>query len=241
MSNLEKVILVTGSGKRIGKEIVLGLSKANKNLRFIVHFNNSDKQASKIIEEVNKERIIAKSIKFDLSNSKDMKKFVLEAEALFGKIDILINNASIFEERKFHKITEDHFDRMININLKAPFILSQLISIGMLKRRYGKIINMTDSIGVAKTWKDYSHYCISKGGLETLTKVMSLELKPYIQVNSIAPGKILKPINNANELYNKSCESASGIERILNILTILIESDIINGESFKIDNGETLT
>ena len=188
-----------------------------------------------------RDRINAKSIKFNFAKTDEIKEFVKKVEALFGKVDILINNASIFKEKKFHKISEKDFDEMIEVNLKAPFLLSQLISVGMLKRKYGKIINITDSIGVVKTWKGYSHYCISKGGLETLTKSMSLELTPNIQVNSIAPGKILEPINKANKLYDKSYESKHVIDRILNVVSLLIQSNIISGECFKIDNGETIT
>mgnify|MGYP001158436869 FL=1 len=241
MRNIKKVILVTGSGKRIGREIVLGLSKNSKNFQFILHYNNSYKEVLDLINKLKKNGINAKSIKFNFAKTDEIKEFVKKVEALFGKVDILINNASIFKEKKFHKISEKDFDEMIEINLKAPFLLSQFISVGMLKRKYGKIINITDSIGVEKTWKGYSHYCISKGGLETLTKSMSLELTPNIQVNSIAPGKILEPINKANKLYDKSYESKNGIDRILNVVFLLIQSNIISGECFKIDNGETIT
>ena len=153
MRNIKKVILVTGSGKRIGREIVLGLSKNSKNFQFILHYNNSYKEVLDLINKLKKNGINAKSIKFNFSKTDEIKEFVKKVEALYGKVDILINNASIFKEKKFHKISEKDFDEMIEVNLKAPFLLSQLISVGMLKRKYGKIINITDSIGVVKTWK----------------------------------------------------------------------------------------
>ena len=106
----------------------------------------------------------------------------------------------------------------------------------MKKRKYGKIINLTDSIGVAETWKYYSHYCISKGALETMTKALSLDLAPFIQVNSIAPGKILKPINSSDKLYKKNYNTKDGVQDIINTTHLIIQSPIITGRSFKIDN-----
>tara|TARA_B100001175_G_C19402160_1_gene586812 strand:- start:10 stop:735 length:726 start_codon:yes stop_codon:yes gene_type:complete len=241
MKDIGKIILITGSGRRIGKELVLGLSKIDKNYKFILHYNNSSKEVQSLINKIKKDGISAKPIKFNLLETEKIESFAHKAEKLYGRIDVLINNASIFKAKKFNKISSKDLDEMINVNLKAPFLLSKFISSQMVKRKNGKIINFTDSIGVTKTWKDYSHYCISKGGLETMTKVMSLELAPYVQVNSIAPGKILKPINSSKNLYNNFYNSNDAINDIVNTVYLLVESKFINGESFKVDNGESLT
>ena len=240
MKNRKDVILITGSSKRIGKEIVLGLSRFNKNYKFILHYNNSAKEAKNLKTRLEKDKIDSKIIKFDLSNADKIKDFGKEVERLFGRVDVLINNASIFIEKELHAITNNDFDEIINVNLKSTFLLSKFLSIGMKKRKYGKIINLTDSDGVNKTWKKYSHYCITKGGLETMTKVLSLELAPYIQVNSIAPGKILKPVNSAKDIYVKTYNAEQGIEDIIYTTQLLIESNQITGKSFKIDNGKDL-
>ena len=103
-------------------------------------------------------------------------------------------------------------------------------------------MNITDSIGTSKTWKDFSSYCISKGGLETMTKSLSLELGPYIQVNSIAPGRILKPITGSKKnLYRKISASKIPLQSLINSIEFLINSDFITGESIHIDGGERLT
>ena len=236
MNQKKKIILVTGSGKRIGREIVLGLSNLNKNYKFILHFNKSHSEVLNLKKKIKRIGIESEIINFDLNNLDNIESFSLNVEKIFGGVDILINNASIFEEKKLHNISEDDFDRMMNVNLKSPFFLSKFLSIGMKKRKYGKIINLTDSIGVAETWKDYSHYCISKGALETMTKALSLDLAPLIQVNSIAPGKILKPINFSDKLYKKEYNTKDGIQDIVNTTHLLIQSRIITGKSFKIDN-----
>ena len=236
MSIKEKIILITGSGKRIGKEIVLGLCKLDKTYKFILHYNNSDSEATMLMKRIKKIGIKSDTINFDLNRVNDIKRFASKAEKIFGRIDILINNASFFEEKEFHDISENDFDKMININLKSPFLLSKYLSTGMMKRKYGKIINLTDSIGVTETWENYSHYCISKGGLETMTKALSLDLSPYVQVNSIAPGKILEPINYSKQLYNQKYNTKDGIEDIINTTHLLIQSKSITGKSFKIDN-----
>ena len=239
MINRKKVLLITGSGKRIGREIVLRLPV--EKYKFVIHYNESKKDADNVIKKIKSNGGEAKSIKFDLSKSKLIGKFAKSCEKLYGRIDVLINNASIFKSQSFWNITEKDFDTFLAVNLKAPFLLSQHISKGMKRRRYGKIINITDSVGVRKTWKDYSCYCISKGGLETMTKVLSLELSPYIQVNSIAPGAILKPIKSVNKKIHRSTyNSEKALDSLTNSVELLINSDFLSGESINIDNGERL-
>jgi len=239
MTSKKKVLLVTGAGKRIGKEIVLRLSKDS--YKFVIHFNKSRKDSQDLIKEIEKNGGEAKSIQFDLSKTAHIEKFAKSCEKLFGQIDILINNASIFKSQNFWDIKEKDFDDFININLKAPFLLSKYIAKGMKKRKYGKIINITDSIGTGKTWKNYSSYCISKGGLETMTKVLSLELNPYIQVNSIAPGAILKPVRgSAKKIYKNAYNSEKALDSLVNSIRLLLNSDFITGESIHVDGGERL-
>ncbi len=241
MKNKEKIVLITGGAKRIGKELVVGMSKSAEKYKFIIHYNKSRKQAEELVISLNKIGIDSKPIHFDLNQVSKIKNFAENAEGIFGKVDILINNASIFKQEKFHHITEKSFDETININLKAPFLLSNLLSKGMVRRKYGKIINIGDSVGTYKTWKDYSHYCVSKGGLETMTKVLSLELAPFVQVNAIAPGPILKPsAKHKKNLYTKISKSKVGIKSMVNSLKFLIDSDFITGEVISVDNGEKL-
>ena len=235
----KKVVLITGAAKRIGREIALRLS--HEKYKFIIHFNKSKKDCASLIETIENSGGEAKSIQFDLSNTKSIEKFAKSCEKLFGRIDILINNASIFKSQNFWDIKEKDFDDFININLKAPFLLSKYIAKGMKKRKYGKIINITDSIGTGKTWKNYSSYCISKGGLETMTKVLSLELNPYIQVNSIAPGAILKPVRgSAKKIYKNAYNSEKALDSLVNSIRLLLNSDFITGESIHVDGGERL-
>ncbi len=240
MKNQKRIVMITGGAKRIGREIALGLSK--EKYTFIIHFNKSRKEADNLVREIKNNGGDARSIKFDFSNTKSIEKFCRSSEMLFGRVDILINNASIFKSQNFYKIKEKDFDSMMRINLKAPFLLSKFLSKNMMKRKYGKIINITDSIGTSKTWKDFSSYCISKGGLETMTKSLSLELGPYIQVNSIAPGRILKPITGSKKnLYRKISTSKIPLRSLINSIEFLINSDFVTGESIHIDGGERLT
>tara|TARA_B100000686_G_scaffold238466_1_gene246623 strand:- start:2734 stop:3453 length:720 start_codon:yes stop_codon:yes gene_type:complete len=238
MKKQKKVIMITGAAKRIGKEIILRLPIEEYN--FIVHFNRSKKEAKTLVRQIKDKGGDAKSIQFNLSNTKSIEKFCKSCEALYGRVDILINNASEFKSQDFFRVKEKDFDNMIGVNLKAPFFLSKFFSKGMKKRKYGKIINITDSIGTSKTWKEFSTYCISKGGLETMTKALALELSPYVQVNSVAPGAILKPVTRIKKIYRKKYTSEKSLQSLVDTINLLLSSDFITGESINVDGGERL-
>lgn len=232
----KKIALVTGSAKRIGREIVIHL--ANNNYQPLIHYNQSANDAKNLKKLLFEHGITSKIIKYDFNNINNIKKFSSECIKKFGTIDLLINNASIF-------IEDNNLDNTIlknlNINLISPILLSKHISEHMIKKSSGNIINIGDAVCLTNQWTKFSSYIISKMGLDALTRTFSKNLKKSVRMNSINLGPILKPNNKKiKNLYKKNYKSEEGISAILNTIDYIIKNKKINGQIFNIDNGEKL-
>ena len=192
-----KTALVTGGAKRIGREIALGLAKKGANI--IVHYNTSKKDAEKTINEIKKLGVESWGIKADLSNIKHVKSLIERAIAKSGKIDFLVNNASVFNKSRLETFDEKEFLRTIQINALAPLILSKKFS---LHTKKGSILNILDSRikGI-----DIGHisYFLSKKMLRDITELLAVEMAPSITVNGLAIGFILDGKEKKPPLYNK--------------------------------------
>ena len=112
--------------------------------------------------------------------------------ARFGRLDILVNNASVWLRAPFLAITHEAWQMALDINLTGPFLMSQAVAPHMLKQQSGLIVNITD-LSAYQTWKGYAHHAATKAGLVALTRVMAAELAPHVHVNAIAPGTVLLP------------------------------------------------
>lgn len=222
-----KTALVTGGTHRIGSAIVKALSE--KGTKVAVHSRQPAKD----------------SFQADLNRTTAVKKMVADVEEKFGPIQILINNAAIFERTPFLEITEEDWDRHLNINLKAPFLLSQAVAKGMLEQKEGRIINIADYTAV-KPSKDYLPYTISKAGLVSLTKALALELAPHVLVNALSLGPILPPPDYSEEKIkaaaNKTLLKRWGdVEEVAKMVLFLLETcDFATGSVFSLDGGRLL-
>lgn len=225
-----KIALVTGGGIRIGKEIRQILS--SKGARVAIHYHHSKPETGEIFQA-------------DLNKPQEIEKLVTEVEKKLGPIDILINNASIFEKTPFSEITDNDWNNHLNINLKAPFLLSQRVAKGMLQKKSGKIINIADYMAV-KPSLGFLPYSVSKAGLIALTKALAKELAPHVQVNAIAPGPTLPPTDySEKQKENISQKILLGHwgdpKEIANTVAFLIEgTDFATGSTFFIDGGRLL-
>ena len=236
-----KTILVTGSSKRIGQEIAYYLAK--KNAKVVIHYNNSKLDAYKtynnIKKNINPKCMIIKSNLESVAESRNLVKKIVEK---FGSLDIVINNASIFNKINFNNTTQKIWDKHFNINLRAPFILAQELK-NHLGNNPGKIINLNDW---KTTRKSRFAYGISKFSLSGLTKSLALELSPSIQVNEIALGAILPPSDIKPSDYNKTKNNFGPSQRmgklseINNLIEMLITNDYVTGETINLDGGRHL-
>ena len=183
-----KVALVTGASKGIGRGIALGMAKEGANV--IINYCSDKEGAIRVAEEVEKMGRKFLVCRADVSVSSEVNKMVETAIKSFGKIDILINNAGIAVWKPFFEVSEEIWDRTLNVNLKGAFLCSQAVARDMAKKGGGNIVHISSNGGYAAL-DCLVHYCASKGGLTLLTKAMAVELAPYkIRVNTVAPGTV---------------------------------------------------
>lgn len=183
-----KVAVVTGSTRGIGKAIALAFARAGANVVVCGRDLKKAQEAANEIKKAGKGRCAA--FKCDVSRSSDVKNMIEAAVAEFGKIDILVNNAGVVDSGSLTELTEGSWDRTIDVDLKGVFLCSQAVAKHMMKRKYGKIINIASIAGLVG-FLGAPHYCAAKGGVVNLTKEMALELARFgVNVNAIAPGII---------------------------------------------------
>ncbi len=213
-----KVALITGAGRRIGAEIARSLHADG--MKVILHYSTSEKEAKKLCVQLNKQRKnSAITIKADLSMFANLNAMIQEAVKMAGRLDVLVNNASVFYKTAIGKISSDTWDKLIDINLKAPFFLAQA-AFPYLAKQKGSIVNLIDIHG-SRPMSDYPVYCISKAGLQMLTQTLARELGPRVRVNAVSPGTILWP-EGENSL------SASDKQKLIDRIALQRRGDVVD-------------
>jgi NAD(P)-dependent dehydrogenase (short-subunit alcohol dehydrogenase family) len=181
-----KVALVTGGARRIGREIALALAEAGANVG--ITYLRSDSEARQTAEDIRRRGVRGLALACDVRDEKRVRNAVKKVAAEFGGLDLLVNNAAVYETVKFEKITLRQWDEMFATNARGPFLVSQA-ALKFLQQRHGRIIHL-GSLGGLRPWRTHAHYCASKAALTMLTQVMAQALAPEIAVNCVAPGMI---------------------------------------------------
>ena len=241
-----KVALVTGAAKRIGAEIVRQLHLAGMNV--VMHYHASEEEAIKLCQQLNEKRNhSAVALQADLQEAESEKILVQQAMAAWGRLDVLVNNASRFYRTAVGKVTEYAWHDLLNSNLKAPFFLTQAAA-PFLAAQQGCVINIAD-IHAERPLHDYAVYCISKSGLVMMTKIFAKELAPLVRVNAIEPGAILWPEgkNSLSEEAKQKIIDHTLLQRAGHpsdiakaILFLIRDSDYMTGQVLRIDGGRTV-
>jgi pteridine reductase len=242
----EKVALITGAARRIGAEISRTLHAAGMNI--VLHYNASEDEAVHLCAELNQARHeSAIALHADLLLMESTNALIQEAKKAWGRLDVLVNNASRFYRTTLGKVTDFSWDDLMNSNLKSPFFLSQAAA-PHLAENQGTIINITD-IHAERPLPDYSVYCISKGGLTMLTKVLAKELGPNVRVNAVAPGAVMWPegentlseVEKEKIIKRTSLLRAGSPEDIAKAVLFLVrDGTYITGQIINVDGGRTL-
>jgi NAD(P)-dependent dehydrogenase (short-subunit alcohol dehydrogenase family) len=181
-----KTVFITGAARRLGKAIALAMAQAGANVAFT--FRSSVSEAGQTLKEIEATGVQALAFECDLRQPQSAQEAVKNVLKHFHQIDLLINNAGVFETANIDAITADQWDEVFAVNVRAPFLVSQSC-IPSLRSSHGRIINM-GSLGGEKPWATHAHYCSSKAALHMLTQVMAKALAPDIAVNCVAPGMI---------------------------------------------------
>ena len=237
-------ILVIGGSRGIGKSIVEIFAKHGANVAFT--YNSSAESAKAIAAEVSKEGVKVKCYKSDASNFDNAQNLAAAVHKEFGSIDILINNAGITKDNLLMRMSEEDFDRVIEVNLKSVFNMTKAVQRVMLKQRKGSIINMSSVIGL-KGNAGQSNYAASKAGVIGFTKSMAIELgSRNIRSNAIAPGFIVTEMteNLGEETIKKYYETiplkrGGTPEEVANTCVFLASdmSAYITGQVLNVDGG----
>lgn len=241
----KRVVFITGGAKRLGAQIVRKLHANGMNI--ILHFRNSTKEAQQLKQELTSKRQDSISlIQGDLLNTLELDKLVSKAAKIWGRLDVLINNASTFYPTPVGKVSLDDWDNLLGVNLKAPLFLSQAAS-SYLQKTQGTIINIADIHG-ERPLKEHTVYSIAKAGLIMLTKSLARELGPDIRVNAIAPGAILWPEHALTEnkkqhiILDTALKRAGQPEDIANAVWYLMQNAAYTtGQVLVVDGGRTLS
>ncbi len=185
-----RVCLVTGASRGIGRAIALTFAKEGADL--IVNYSKNEEKAKEVVKEIVKLGRKALLVKADVSNKDEVKAMVDKAIKEFGRIDILVNNAGInWKPTKLLEGTTEEWERVLGVNLIGTYYCVQAVAPYMIKNKYGKIISITSLASIATTFSDQVAYAPSKAAVNVLTKRLAYELGPHnINVNAIAPGLI---------------------------------------------------
>lgn len=186
-----KYALVTGGSRGIGSGIALALAKQGANVA--INCVANVEKCDLIVNEIKKLGRESLPFQADVSNSSQVRKMFAEIKEKWGRLDILVNNAGIIDYANFEDITEEQWDKVLDVNLKGQFLCAQQAVKLMKENKWGRIINIASisSGGVGIGFKNISHYTASKGGVIALTENMAIELAQLgINVNAVAPGAI---------------------------------------------------
>ena len=243
---MNKVIIITGASRGIGREIAKELAEEGE--KVIANYNKSEEAANNLKEELNKKNIEIDIVQADVSKREDAKRLAQYALKKFGRIDVLINNAGIAEYKLFTDETDEDWQKIMNTNLYSAFAMSQEVIPNMIHNKKGCIINMSSAWGVVGGSLEVI-YSVSKAGLDGLTKALAKELGPSnIRVNSIAPGMINTKMNDKfNKEEIEELKEEIPLEKIgepsdiAKCVKWLIEDTYTTGQVISINGGWIIT
>ena len=240
-----KGVLITG-GKRIGAAIAQAL--AGRGMQIALSFNRSRAEAESVAATVQAAGGRAFVYQSDLSKAPDARTLVDRAAADMGRLDVLINMASVYSSVAFDEIDEHVWDSVVNVDLRAAYLCSRAAVPHMRAKQGGRIINFTDWVARSgrPRYKGFLPYYVAKHAVVGLTEALALELaEDHILVNAIAPGPILAPPETTDDEY-KAVEAATPLGRwggereIVAAVIFILESGFMTGETVRIDGGRHL-
>lgn len=238
-----RVAIVTGGAVRIGRELSLRLASAG--MRVCIHYGSSQESAEQTASTIREAGGEAVTIQGDLATPiRAASQVVDAARAAFGQVDVLINNASIFERGTLATTTAEDWKRHQQINLEAPIFLCQQFAKQLAANQCGAIVNIVDWRAM-RPQTGHLSYTLSKAGLVCLTQILAQELAPKVRVNAIAPGAILPP-PDSDARHFEQLKTVIPLQRtgspgnIAEAVLFLLSNDFITGEVLSVTGGQHL-
>ncbi len=241
---MNKVAIITGAAKGIGRAIALRLAEDGMNIA--INYRSNDVEANNLVDEINKLGVRAIAIKADISDFAQAEELIKETLQVFSRIDVIVNNAGITKDSLLLRMTEENFDSVIDINLKGTFNCIKHVTPVMLKQKKGKIINISSVVGITGN-AGQVNYSASKAGVIAMTKSLAKEVGSRgICVNAVAPGFIQTDmtaklsLKAVEELSKAIALKRLGLpEDVAKAVSFLAsdDSDYITGQVLCVDGG----
>ena len=235
---MRKVALVTGGAVRVGRAITLGLAEAGFDL--VVNYHASEGPAREVARKVEGLGRQALTVQADVSDPEAVDTMAERVRERFGRLDLLVNNASIFRAQPFLEVDLEGWDEVIGVNLKGPFLVLRSTA-DLLTEAHGSVINIVD-LSAFTPFMEYPHHSVSKAGLLHMTRIMASALAPRVRVNAIAPGTVLPPEDMTEEERDRAVERTAlkrlgSPEDVVRTVLFLAGSDFVTGEVIVVDGG----
>ena len=243
MSPAGRIALVTGAARRLGRAIAEDL--AARGAQVAVHYRGSSAEAADVVAGIRARGGRAEAFAADLADGDAVDALAAAVTEHFGRVDILVNNASLYFRTPLATLDAAVWDRVLRVNLTAPYRLALALGRAMRARGAGKIVNLTD-VAAERAAHDYLPYAVSKAGLAALTRNLARELAPEVQVNAVAPGPVLEPIDatptaTAAILARTPLGRFGSAADVAAAVRFLIEGgDFVTGTTVVVDGGRAL-
>lgn len=243
MNFKDKVVLVTGSSRGIGRSIAVRFARCGANV--VINYRNNEEEAE-VIEEIISSYADCMSIKADVSKERDVKRMIDTIIDKYGHIDVVVNNAGIAIDNDFEDHNIKDWQETLNTNLIGVFLVSKYAGSHMVDNKYGKIINMSSTNGIDTIYPYSVDYDASKAGLINLTKNLAIQFAPYVNVNAVAPGWVDTGMNDdlpksylQEEKEKTLLKRFAEPEEIADVVLFLAsdKARFIDGEVIRVDGG----
>ena len=232
-----KTALVTGAAKRIGRAIALALAGQGANVA--ITYLTSQQEAEQTVRELSVFDIDALAIRCDLRDPESIDAAIAEVAAEFGQLDLVVNNAGMFESARLEEITVEQWDRIFATNTRAPFLVARA-AYPHLRASRGRIVNI-GSLGGSHPWATHAHYCTSKAALHMLSETMAKAWAPEVSVNCVAPGMIVQgEIEEAYEHFARKTpmrRNGTAEDVAAAVLFFATAPEFITGQLLTVDGG----
>jgi pteridine reductase len=234
-----RTALVTGGARRIGRALCLALGEHGVSVA--IHCHRSREEADAVARECPGSVVL----EADLARRGAPARLLDEAYEQLGNLDILVNNAAVYESVQLPELDEATWDRALAVNLTAPFLLARRAGLRMREAGSGAIVNLTDW-AVARPYPRYLPYYASKAGLAAVTAGLARALAPEVRVNAVAPGPILLPEGAGDDDLRAAIERATPLARlggegaVVSAVLFLLGNEFVTGETLTVDGGRSL-